>query len=501
MFLITIGTFSYERMLISAAELYSKAAKIQQENPHFTSEEFSHVYPDWQLIKQETIQFYDLTSYKLLGIGKKTPDGYGKMKIVVVTNTGRTDQWQEVWSSKEYNADAPIDVPNYIDHFLLVNPANQQKALLVFERIHSGSSGMKDIQAIEINRDGHGKVVWEDSGFDVEKKGNHIIVHVLGETHLSLENHKVKVKQIPRSEVGPADAVAAGFAIDKRGMILPEKNQDIYVTVGQTVTFIPKDKETKKQFDKGNIHIYTNLWNDGHHKVTTSNANLIRYGNAFKFMKEGTYQFILEYINGQYSDNKPVMFTVHGAKDKKESVEMSVHTFKAKLSNGEEVGLDTYKGKVLLIVNTASKCGLTPQYEGLEKLYDTYKDKGFTVLGFPCNQFGGQEPGTDEEISSFCSLNYQVEFPIFQKIDVNGGNAHPLYQYLRQQAPEDENLDKNSMLYKHLSTNAPELLEGSNIKWNFTKFLINKDGSVIKRYAPTTAPEEIKDDIEKLLTE
>ncbi|KAA9021833.1 glutathione peroxidase [Niallia endozanthoxylica] len=180
---------------------------------------------------------------------------------------------------------------------------------------------------------------------------------------------------------------------------------------------------------------------------------------------------------------------------------MSVHTFKAKLSNGEEVGLDTYKGKVLLIVNTASKCGLTPQYEGLEKLYDTYKDKGFTVLGFPCNQFGGQEPGTDEEISSFCSLNYQVEFPIFQKIDVNGGNAHPLYQYLRQQAPEDENLDKNSMLYKHLSTNAPELLEGSNIKWNFTKFLINKDGSVIKRYAPTTAPEEIKDDIEKLLTE
>ena len=121
---------------------------------------------------------------------------------------------------------------------------------------------------------------------------------------------------------------------------------------------------------------------------------------------------------------------------------MTVHSFPANLSNGEEVGLDTFKGKVMLIVNTASKCGLTPQYEGLEKLYDTYKEKGFTVLGFPCNQFGGQEPGTDEEISSFCSLNYQVEFPLFQKIEVNGENAHPLYQYLREQAPEEENLMK-----------------------------------------------------------
>ena len=178
---------------------------------------------------------------------------------------------------------------------------------------------------------------------------------------------------------------------------------------------------------------------------------------------------------------------------------MSVHTYKATLSNGEEIGLDTYKGKVMLIVNTASKCGLTPQYEGLEKLYDTYKDNGFTVLGFPCNQFGGQEPGTDEEISSFCSLNYQVEFPLFQKIEVNGDQAHPLYQYLREQAPEDVNFDKNSGLYKHLSTNAPELLEGSNIRWNFTKFLIDQDGNVVKRFAPTTTPEEIKDDIEKLL--
>ncbi len=178
---------------------------------------------------------------------------------------------------------------------------------------------------------------------------------------------------------------------------------------------------------------------------------------------------------------------------------MSVHSFQANLSNGEEVGLDTFKGKVLLIVNTASKCGLTPQYEGLEKLYDTYKEKGFTVLGFPCNQFGGQEPGTDEEISSFCSLNYQVEFPLFQKIEVNGENAHPLYQYLREQAPEEE-MDINSTLYKHLQNNAPKLLEGSTIKWNFTKFLIDQEGNVVKRFSPVTTPEEIKKDIEALLS-
>jgi glutathione peroxidase len=177
---------------------------------------------------------------------------------------------------------------------------------------------------------------------------------------------------------------------------------------------------------------------------------------------------------------------------------MTVHSFQSNLSNGEEVGLDTFKGKVLLIVNTASKCGLTPQYEGLEKLYDTYKEKGFTVLGFPCNQFGGQEPGTDEEISSFCSLNYQVEFPLFQKIEVNGENAHPLYQYLREQAPEEE-IDVNSTLYKHLQNKAPELLEGSTIKWNFTKFLIDQEGIVVKRFSPITPPEEIEKDIEALL--
>lgn len=178
---------------------------------------------------------------------------------------------------------------------------------------------------------------------------------------------------------------------------------------------------------------------------------------------------------------------------------MSVHTFSANLSNGKEISLEDYKGKVALIVNTASKCGLTPQYEGMEKLNERYKEKGFTVLAFPCNQFAGQEPGTDEEISEFCSLNYNVTFPLFQKIDVNGENTHPLYQYLKEQGPEEESMDENGRLYQILQKNFPENLEGSNIKWNFTKFLIDQDGNIVKRYPPTTAPEEISADIEKLL--
>lgn len=178
---------------------------------------------------------------------------------------------------------------------------------------------------------------------------------------------------------------------------------------------------------------------------------------------------------------------------------MSIYAFQAELSNGENSSLEDFKGKVLLIVNTASKCGLTPQYVGLEKVFRTYKDQGFSVLAFPCNQFGGQEPGTDEEIQAFCSVNYDVSFPVFKKIDVNGEHAHPLYRYLREQAPEDSNIDTDSRLYQHLSNNFPQILESADIKWNFTKFLIDQNGNVVNRYFPSTLPEEMENDIEKLL--
>lgn len=157
----------------------------------------------------------------------------------------------------------------------------------------------------------------------------------------------------------------------------------------------------------------------------------------------------------------------------------TVYDFSAKAIDGSEVSLDQYRDKVLLIVNTASKCGFTPQYEGLEKLHEEMSDKGLVVLGFPCNQFGAQEPGDAEEIATFCRTSYDVKFPMFAKVDVNGPNAHPLYAWLKSKAKG--------------------VLGTEGIKWNFTKFLIDRNGQVVSRYAPTTKPEAIKSDIEDLL--
>ena len=159
----------------------------------------------------------------------------------------------------------------------------------------------------------------------------------------------------------------------------------------------------------------------------------------------------------------------------------NIYDFKADSLGGAPVDLKKYRGKVLLIVNTASDCGFTPQYKGLEAVYQQFKDEGVEVLGFPCNQFGAQEPGGADEIGSFCEKNYGVTFPLFAKIDVNGDAAHPLF--------------------KHLKTKAPGLLGSEAVKWNFTKFLVKKDGTVFKRYAPQTEPKELMGDIEKLLAE
>lgn len=157
---------------------------------------------------------------------------------------------------------------------------------------------------------------------------------------------------------------------------------------------------------------------------------------------------------------------------------MRIYDFEVKTSSGKEVSLSTYGGKVLVIVNTASKCGFTPQFKELEELYKKYGKENFEILGFPCNQFGNQEPGTNEEIHDFCQLNYGVSFTMFQKIEVNGNNAHPLFQFLKK--------EKGG-------------ISGDDIKWNFTKFLIDKEGNVVKRYAPIDSPLKMENEIIKLL--
>lgn len=153
----------------------------------------------------------------------------------------------------------------------------------------------------------------------------------------------------------------------------------------------------------------------------------------------------------------------------------TIYAFSVPQKDNSELSLNEFKDKVLLIVNTASKCGFTPQYDGLQHLYDRHKDSGFAVLGFPCDQFGHQEPSDDDTITQFCTMNFNVTFPVFSKVEVNGSNTLALYEYLKNEAPG--------------------LLGSKSIKWNFTKFLVNKDGKVLKRYAPKTKPEEIEKDI------
>jgi glutathione peroxidase len=153
----------------------------------------------------------------------------------------------------------------------------------------------------------------------------------------------------------------------------------------------------------------------------------------------------------------------------------TVHSFSVKSINGEQVSLSQYKGKVVLIVNVASKCGFTPQYKGLQNIFDKLNSKGFAVLGFPCNQFGAQEPGNEEEIKNFCSLNYNVSFPMFAKVDVNGEKADPLFSFLKK--------------------SEPGIFGTEMIKWNFTKFLVDKEGNVLRRYAPNVSPESLEADI------
>ena len=177
-----------------------------------------------------------------------------------------------------------------------------------------------------------------------------------------------------------------------------------------------------------------------------------------------------------------------------------IYDFKALTSKGKELDFAQFEGKVLLIVNTASKCGFTPQFAGLEALNQKYKDKGLVVIGFPCNQFKEQDPDTDSQIEEFCQINYGVSFQIMKKIDVNGSSADPIFEYLKEQAPTETYNGLKAKAAKALfKTISNSVEKDSDIKWNFTKFLISKDGNTIKRYSPTTEPEKMESDIETML--
>ena len=179
---------------------------------------------------------------------------------------------------------------------------------------------------------------------------------------------------------------------------------------------------------------------------------------------------------------------------------MTIYDYKVTDRNGKEISLNDFKGKVLIVVNTATGCGFTPQYEGLEKLYKKYHEKGLEILDFPCNQFGNQAPGTDDEIHEFCALKYNTSFDQFTKVDVNGENELPLYTYLKSQIKDDEIVGlKNKMAMKAIEKISKTAKEDKDIKWNFTKFLIDKEGKVVERYSPTFIPEDMEEKIIELL--
>ena len=179
----------------------------------------------------------------------------------------------------------------------------------------------------------------------------------------------------------------------------------------------------------------------------------------------------------------------------------TIYDFTAVSNEGETVNFADYKGKVLLVVNTASKCGFTPQYDGLEALYKQYKDQGLVVIGFPCDQFGHQEPGTNEEIAEFCRLNHGVTFPLMDKIEVNGENAHPIFKWLYSEKPFEGfgESDTAKFMDQMLSGRDPEYASNPDIKWNFTKFLVDRKGRVVARFEPTVTPEEMEAKIQELL--
>ena len=179
---------------------------------------------------------------------------------------------------------------------------------------------------------------------------------------------------------------------------------------------------------------------------------------------------------------------------------MTIYDFKFKNRNNEEISLNDFRGKVLIVVNTATGCGFTPQYEGLEKLYKKFHDKGLEILDFPCNQFGNQAPGTDDEIHEFCTLKYNTSFDQLAKVEVNGENELPLYSFLKDKIEEDEIIGiKNKVAMKTIKKISKTAKQNKDIKWNFTKFLIDREGNVIGRYSPTYKPEDMENVIEKLI--
>jgi hypothetical protein len=283
--------------------------KEETKPPEINLTKFAVLFPNWQFIKQETVKI-NRTYYTILGIGLKGTEGeVGKAKVVVLDYNMKADKWSKKWESQEYEVDQSAEMESYMD-MLLLNPKKQNKALLVFGTYQYRAG--YNVYALELDEEGNGKIAWEGNGYTLKKKDDSILVSQLGETYLTLSNNQMNVKEVSRSEVGPANAVKAHFIMNKNGLVVPTQKRNINLKVGEVLTFIPDNDETKRHFDKEDIILYTNMGNSG--PVSTSNADMITEGNAVEFTEKGTFEFLLDYYDeesGGYLDNPPATFVVH----------------------------------------------------------------------------------------------------------------------------------------------------------------------------------------------
>ena len=284
--------------------------KDESKPPELNLQQFTALFPNWQFIKQETIKI-GASYYAILGIGQKGTEGeFGKSKVAVIHYASANQLWSAVWESPEYEVDSGNEVESYMGDLIVLNPQDQKKALIEFSVDQYRYSEQK---AFTVNEEGMGEIVWEGNGYDVVKKDDLISVFDLGETQLALRNNKLEVKSIGRSEVAPANAVKAHFKINLNGKVVPTESGEIHLKVGEILSFIPDNDETKHYFDEGNIQIYTNIGNPG--PVNSSNAELVRGGNAIEFTEEGTFEVLLDYYNEEQSftsiEDLPATFFVH----------------------------------------------------------------------------------------------------------------------------------------------------------------------------------------------
>ncbi|WP_449537899.1 zinc-ribbon domain-containing protein [Ferdinandcohnia sp. Marseille-Q9671] len=306
--------------------------EVDSKPPSISQDEVTTLFPDWQLSKEEILRIHD-SYYNVLVIANNEVEFEEKVKIAVIDYDGKaeTNKWSTVWESEEHYADPIFDIDSYIGDLYVVNPEESKVAMIVYNVMHGGSARTYETYAVQLDKDGTGTVIWSGNGSFIEQEEEYIEVMTHGAVQLSVDKKGVIVTEIPRSEVGSDDSLQIEFVLDSEGLVIPTEDEEVYVKIGQPITFVPANNDTKKLFDEGKIALYYNSMDQA--PISTSNANLVYAGNEFSLTEEGDYGFLLDYYeDGEDFTTPPYTFIVHigdGVKpteSKKEEEEVSAST-------------------------------------------------------------------------------------------------------------------------------------------------------------------------------